>query len=342
MRRLFLALLLTSFLLVTPPVYASGPLFFPETGLSIEGRFLEYWQASGGLAIFGYPISPVVVEAGEDGVARRVQYFERNRFELHPEKAPPYDVLLGRLGVTSLAARGVDWQTLPKSNGAPGCRFFHETGHSLCEPFSSFWHNHGGLAIFGLPISEARSEVSPTDGRSYTVQYFERNRFEHHPEHPAAFRVQLGLLGSEIYGKRLEPAPAAIDPAMQRLVDLTNNTRQAAGLTPVTISAKLMAVAASYSQTQAAEGGISHIGPDGSTLTDRISRSGYAWSFCAENLAAGYAGPDEVFAAWLDSSGHRANILNPNFREIGVGLTHRDADPRQFFNYWVMVLASPR
>ena len=341
-RRLCLALLLASFLLGSPRVHADGPLLFPETGYSIEGRFLEYWQANGGLPQFGYPISPVLTEAGEDSRPRQVQYFERNRFELHPEQARPYDVLLGRLGVISLKERGIDWQFLPPATAAAGCTFFPETRHNLCEPFKSFWQSHGGLAIFGLPITEAHAEASPTDGRTYTVQYFERNRFEHHPEHPAAFRVQLGLLGSEIYGKRLQVPSPAIDPAMQRLVDLTNAARRDAGLPSLAVSPALMGVAASYSEVQAAQGAINHTGPDGSSFADRISRGGYRWSVCAENLAAGYGGPDEVFAAWMDSPGHRANILNPNVREIGVGQTHRPDDPGRMYNYWVMVLAAPR
>jgi hypothetical protein len=64
---------------------------FLETGQSLQGRFLSYWRANGGLSIFGYPISP------QDG-APLAQVFERARFEYHPENPAPYDVLLGRLG----------------------------------------------------------------------------------------------------------------------------------------------------------------------------------------------------------------------------------------------------
>ena len=80
---------------------------------------------------------PVLTEAGEDGKMRQVQYFERNRFELHAEKSQPYDVLLSRLGVRILEARGVDWRSLPQSAPRGGCQYFAETGHNLCEPFAS-------------------------------------------------------------------------------------------------------------------------------------------------------------------------------------------------------------
>ncbi|MDQ2807340.1 MAG: DUF5107 domain-containing protein [Chloroflexota bacterium] len=74
--------------------------FFAQTGHTLRGDFLAYWQAHGGLAQFGYPLSEEVSEGGYT-----VQYFERNRFEAHPENRPPYNVLLGLLGRDLLARR---------------------------------------------------------------------------------------------------------------------------------------------------------------------------------------------------------------------------------------------
>jgi hypothetical protein len=72
---------------------------FPETGKTVSGRFWEYWQANGGLAQQGYPISDEFQEVSDlDGKTYTVQYFERAVFEAHPENAPPYDVLLSQLG----------------------------------------------------------------------------------------------------------------------------------------------------------------------------------------------------------------------------------------------------
>lgn len=182
---------------------------FPETGFQVCGRILEYWRQNGGLPVFGYPIGPqqsVLIE----GKPFQAQEFERNRLELHPENARPYDVLLGRLGADVLAKQGRDWQQFPKLVGMPeGCRFFSETGHTLCEPFLSYWQNHGlefdgrpgyssgeSLALFGLPLSDPQPEVL-SDGRTYTVQWFERARFESHPENAPPYDVLLGLLGVE-------------------------------------------------------------------------------------------------------------------------------------------------
>jgi hypothetical protein len=77
--------------------------YFKETGLEVCGRFLEYWQANGGLSQLGYPVSGFFNERNQappagDGKIHRVQYFQRARFEEHLENNPPSDVLLGLLG----------------------------------------------------------------------------------------------------------------------------------------------------------------------------------------------------------------------------------------------------
>jgi hypothetical protein len=81
--------------------------------------------------------------------------------------------------------------------GAAAERCFTETGHCVGGAFLRYWEAHGGLAQQGLPLTAAFPEVSPTDGKAYTVQYFERARFERHPENAAPYDVLLGLLGRE-------------------------------------------------------------------------------------------------------------------------------------------------
>ncbi len=89
-----------------PPAPAlPGASYFVETGHNLDGRFGAYWRANGGLAQFGYPISEVIRETLGDGREYEVQYFERARFELHPENAAPYDVLLGQFGRQILDGR---------------------------------------------------------------------------------------------------------------------------------------------------------------------------------------------------------------------------------------------
>ena len=171
--------------------------FFQQTGHRLSGAFRTFWNANGGLSRFGYPITGQI--QGTDLATNKVrmtQYFERNRFEWFPELAgTPFEVQLGRLGDDLLRRGGVDWDTLPKQPDAPPeCLFFAQTGHRLCAPFRQYWEANGGLALFGMPLSEAYDE----NGR--LVQYFERNRLEHFPDHVGTpFEVQLGLLGRELF-----------------------------------------------------------------------------------------------------------------------------------------------
>ena len=86
-----------------PAAPLPGQEYFAETGHNLGDGFLAYWQANGGLPQFGYPISEVFEERLEDGKVYRVQYFERARFEYHPESQAPYDILLGQFGRRILA-----------------------------------------------------------------------------------------------------------------------------------------------------------------------------------------------------------------------------------------------
>ena len=175
---------------------------FNEVPHTLQGEFRRYWEHNGGLARFGLPITDELVEPGPGRIPQTVQYFERNRFEWHPQNPSEHRVLLGLLGDKVLQAQGVDWRSLPAAPGPQdGCSYYPETGHSLCWPFKQYWEDHGGLALYGYPLTEAFWEFDPEIGAGRLVQYFERNRFEHHPEHSnTAYEVQLGLLGQQLYG----------------------------------------------------------------------------------------------------------------------------------------------
>src|SRR5690242_4079717 len=68
-----------------------------------------------------------------------------------------------------------------RAQGANGCQTFPQTGHTVCGRFLQYWQEHGGLAQQGYPLSQEFTETSPLNGKPYTVQYFERAVFEHHP-----------------------------------------------------------------------------------------------------------------------------------------------------------------
>jgi hypothetical protein len=88
------------------------------------------------------------------------------------------------------------------SQAQAGCQLFPQTGKSACGKFLAYWQTHGGLAQQGYPISNELRETSDTDGRTYTVQYFERAVFELHPENASPNDVLLSLLGSFLYKQK--------------------------------------------------------------------------------------------------------------------------------------------
>ena len=182
---------------VPTPTPSSDDRYFPTTGFTVPAVFIKYWDKYGGLPIFGYPISAARVERSlADNKDYLVQYFERNRFEYHPEfKGTGNEVLLGLLGVE--LTKGKTFPDAEAFTDSPAKVYMEPTHHSLGEPFLSYWKKNGGLAIFGYPISEPLDEKNSADGKTYLVQYFERNRFEFHPENQPPYDVLLGLLGKD-------------------------------------------------------------------------------------------------------------------------------------------------
>jgi peptide/nickel transport system substrate-binding protein len=196
-------------------------------GHVVSGRFLQVWSSQGSeqnnVYVNGLPITDARNEISlTDGKTYNTQWFERARYEAHPENQAPYDVLLGLLGVTLTEGRGsVDPATkqvrnpadapfvgIDKPSDANGTTkvWFQETRHSVSGKILEYWNKYGGLKQFGFPLSEQFSEISATDGKTYTVQYFERNRFELHPEKAAPYEVELGLLGVQQYKTQATPA----------------------------------------------------------------------------------------------------------------------------------------
>jgi spore germination protein YaaH len=187
------------------PFVANSPakIYFKETGHTLGSIFMKYWQKYGGLAQFGYPWTEEFEERNpSDGKVYIVQYFERARFEYHPEYAGTFsEVLLGLLGnqLTEQRRSETPFQRIAPVSGTKDLYYFQETGHTLGGTFKKYWDSNGGLPIYGFPTSEEFTEINPSDGKVYRVQYFERNRFEYHPENAGnKYEVLLGLLGNQV------------------------------------------------------------------------------------------------------------------------------------------------
>ncbi|MFJ3308757.1 CAP domain-containing protein [Streptomyces sp. NPDC086549] len=122
-------------------------------------------------------------------------------------------------------------------------------------------------------------------------------------------------------------ATATASGAVARVLQLVNAERSKVGCSALTLNTTLTKAAQAHSEDMALHQNMSHTGSDGSSPGDRITSAGYSWSAYGENVAYGYASPEQVMAGWMASPGHKANILNCAFKEIGVGL----AQPN---SYW--------
>ncbi|MEU3606841.1 CAP domain-containing protein [Streptomyces sp. NPDC035033] len=122
--------------------------------------------------------------------------------------------------------------------------------------------------------------------------------------------------------------------AADQVIALVNAERAKAGCGPLTANATLTRAAQGHSDDMAARDFFDHTDPDGDGPGERVTAAGYPWSTYGENIAMGQTTPEQVMDAWMNSPGHRANILNCSFEEIGVGI-HTDGGP-----YWTQVFGA--
>lgn len=131
-------------------------------------------------------------------------------------------------------------------------------------------------------------------------------------------------------------APAASSPQAE-IITITNQRRAEAGVGPVTVDAILVGAAQRHSEDQARNDAMSHYGSDGSDAGSRIASSGYQGRGWGENVASGYTDAAAVMSGWMASPGHRVNVLNGAFTDVGIGLAYAaDGTP-----YWTMELGQP-
>ncbi|MCS6910423.1 MAG: hypothetical protein NZM11_07625 [Anaerolineales bacterium] len=186
--RMLLVWLIALSLLAVPNAFAQNPLSaptpFPQTGHAVDPTFAAYFEARGGVAEFGYPITYAYIEKG-----LLVQYFQNVRMEYHPYNPDPYKIQLGLLG-EELGKRQppIPVNQIPSPTD-PSCVYFPQFGHAVCHSFLKYYNEHGQLDRFGYPISSMYLE------KDRLVQWFQRARMEFHPGRPEGQRVSVAPLG---------------------------------------------------------------------------------------------------------------------------------------------------
>jgi predicted deacylase len=149
----------------------------------------RYWRAHGGEAVFGLPLQPA-----QSTTTGLTQTFTRARLELRSDLADTsFLIQPAMLGVANAQARsyGGDDAVFMPADPATAPLFFAPTGHSLREAFLRYWQRHGGLKIFGYPLSEEFTATT-VDGQRRVVQYFERAVFAYYPEDGSVRPEPLG------------------------------------------------------------------------------------------------------------------------------------------------------
>ncbi|MFF4218046.1 CAP domain-containing protein [Streptomyces nondiastaticus] len=152
----------------------------------------------------------------------------------------------------------------------------------------------------------------------------------------AQARDQVQAAGhAQLTGRESAADQASMYPAMaQQLLALVNQERAKAGCRPLVASAQLTRLAQSFSDDMARRGFFSHTDPDGRTPWDRAATRGIR-NLGGENIARGHPDARAVMDAWMHSAGHRANILNGEYRTLGIGLNTSGSGPwwTQDFGY---------
>jgi hypothetical protein len=176
-------------------------LYFPQTGYTVKGEFLEKFQsATDPVLVYGYPITNDFIASDYSPLAGlRIQYFQKARFEYHMENAPGDHIVVSPLGSSLYDLEQIDSKPVAAASH-PACRYFAETQHQTCYAFLKFFDANGGVEQFGNPISE----IITLNGQ--LIQYFEKARFEWHPERPSGKRVTLTNLG-QVYFNFYEKVP---------------------------------------------------------------------------------------------------------------------------------------
>ncbi|MFI9815165.1 CAP domain-containing protein [Saccharothrix variisporea] len=135
---------------------------------------------------------------------------------------------------------------------------------------------------------------------------------------------------------RSDAQPAAEVSAADRVVELVNAERANAGCGAVAVDGRAQSAAQSHADDMAARDYYDHVSPEGRDAGDRLDAAGYPWHRVAENIHKGPSSPEDAMRDWMNSPAHRANILDCELRDLGVGVNSGGSGP-----FWVQVFATP-
>lgn len=201
----------------------------------------------------------------------------------------------------------------------------HSTTHDIEKVYySTEWKNFDLEALLNKFLKQyenhSKQQVTQSENKK------EQNKTEQPQQAPEEASVQQNP--SEQLSKKEQTAESTILSEYElEVVELTNVERQKHGLAPLQIDEALSKVARVKSEDMAKQNYFSHNSPTYGSPFDMMKQFGISYRTAGENIAMGQRSPQEVVNAWMNSEGHRANILNSNFTHIGVGHASNG-------NYW--------
>jgi uncharacterized protein YkwD len=201
-------------------------------------------------------------------------------------------------------------------------------------------------------VASASVRISGVPGNG-DVEHVVGRQFCSASTDPAFREIGTFRRGTDVWialAQPFSPPPARDAGAIaRRVLELTNAARSHArrcgsksfAAAPLlTLNTPLERAALEHSKDMAINGYMDHIGRDGSSPADRITRTGYKWRMVGENLASGIMTPEETVAGWLQSPHHCENLMTPRFTEMGVGFAVNPATDAGV--YWTQTFGTTR
>ncbi|MBI4773009.1 MAG: hypothetical protein HY788_02315 [Deltaproteobacteria bacterium] len=178
--------------------------------------------------------------------------------------------------------------------------------------------------ISGSEVTLVYSEISLSgsvtfDNASFQIRPIDESLYVIREIDPALARTPAGCVGTVLSNE-------------EEVFNLVNQERAANSLSGLNCDDRLVSAARNHSEDMAENDYFDHTSLDGRAFSVRITEAGYIWNYAGENIAAGYSTPQTVMNGWMNSSGHRANILEPNFCDLGVGYAYGESST--YGHYW--------
>ncbi|WP_010097239.1 CAP domain-containing protein [Ornithinibacillus scapharcae] len=207
-----------------------------------------------------------------------------------------------------------------KSKDMASNNYFDHVSPTYGSPFDML--KEFGVIYYSAGENIARGQTTPEE---VVKAWMDSKGHRENILHPDFTHIGVGFIGKGYYWtqqfiKRIDSSVSQ-KTFEQRVIDLTNQERKKHGLSPLIMNSKLADTAKAKALDMAKNNYFDHISPTYGTPFDMMDQFGISYQTAGENIAKGQSTPEQVVQTWMDSEGHKANILNPEFTHIGVGFS---------------------